>query len=115
MIVGVPKEIKEQEYRVALLPPGAYQLAAHGHEILVERGAGVGAGCSDASVDRLVGAVLVPGARAQAYPARHASPHATWQRAGGHRINVLRGQITHPAVAEAHGMAAVNPESLLAE
>lgn len=47
MIVGVPKEIKEQEHRVALLPSGAYQLAAHGHRILVERGAGVGAGYLD--------------------------------------------------------------------
>jgi alanine dehydrogenase len=48
MIIGVPKEIKEQEYRVALLPSGAYQLIKRGHEVLVERGAGVGAGYPDA-------------------------------------------------------------------
>jgi alanine dehydrogenase len=47
MIVGVPREIKEQEHRVALLPSGAYQLAAHGHQVLVERGAGIGAGYLD--------------------------------------------------------------------
>jgi alanine dehydrogenase len=47
MIVGVPKEIKEQEHRVALLPSGVYQLAAHGHQVVVERGAGVGAGYPD--------------------------------------------------------------------
>jgi alanine dehydrogenase len=47
MIIGVPKEIKEQEYRVALLPSGAYQLIRRGHEVIVERGAGVGAGYPD--------------------------------------------------------------------
>jgi alanine dehydrogenase len=52
MIIGVPKEIKEQEYRVALLPSGAYQLARRGHEVLVERGAGVGAGYPDAEYER---------------------------------------------------------------
>jgi len=33
MIVGLPKEIKEQEYRVALLPSGPYQLIRHGHQV----------------------------------------------------------------------------------
>jgi alanine dehydrogenase len=47
MIIGVPKEIKEQEYRVALLPSGAYQLIRRGHTVVVERGAGVGAGYAD--------------------------------------------------------------------
>ena len=47
MIIGVPKEIKEQEYRVALLPSGAYQLIKRGHTVLVERGAGLGAGYPD--------------------------------------------------------------------
>jgi alanine dehydrogenase len=48
MIIGVPKEIKEQEYRVALLPSAAYQLIKRGHSVLVERGAGIGAGYPDA-------------------------------------------------------------------
>jgi len=47
MIIGVPKEIKKQEHRVALLPSAAYQLAKGGHTVLVERGAGVGAGFLD--------------------------------------------------------------------
>ena len=47
MIIGVPKEIKDQEYRVALLPSGAYQLARRGHQVLVERNAGTGAGYPD--------------------------------------------------------------------
>ena len=47
MIIGVPKEIKNQEYRVALLPSAAYQLIKRGHTVVVERGAGLGAGYPD--------------------------------------------------------------------
>jgi len=47
MIIGVPKEIKSQEYRVALLPSAAYQLNRRGHRVLVEKGAGAGAGYPD--------------------------------------------------------------------
>ncbi|MGD0835053.1 MAG: alanine dehydrogenase [Polyangia bacterium] len=52
MLVGVPREVKQQEYRVALLPAGAHQLASHGHQVLVERGAGAGAGYPDAEYER---------------------------------------------------------------
>ena len=38
MIVGVPREIKKDEYRVALLPVGAEELVARGHQVLVEAG-----------------------------------------------------------------------------
>jgi alanine dehydrogenase len=48
MKIGVPKEIKPQEYRVALLPAAAYQLVKRGHQVVVERGAGVGSGYPDA-------------------------------------------------------------------
>jgi alanine dehydrogenase len=58
MIIGVPKEIKEQEYRVALLPSGAYQLIKRGHTVIVERGAGIGAGSPDAEYE-MAGAKLV--------------------------------------------------------
>jgi alanine dehydrogenase len=51
MTIGVPKEIKEQEYRVALLPSGAYQLIKRGHTVVVERGAGTGAGYPDAEYE----------------------------------------------------------------
>ncbi len=47
MIIGVPKEIKEQEQRVALLPSGIKQLTARGHSVLVQKNAGVGSGYSD--------------------------------------------------------------------
>lgn len=58
MIIGIPKEIKIQEYRVALLPSAAYQLIKRGHTVIVERGAGVGAGYPDAEYER-AGAKLV--------------------------------------------------------
>lgn len=47
MIIGVPKEIKRDEYRVALLPVGAEELVHAGHKVLVEAGAGAGSGLSD--------------------------------------------------------------------
>jgi alanine dehydrogenase len=47
MIVGVPKEIKEQEQRVALLPSAAEQLTKRGHTVLVEKSAGLGSGYPD--------------------------------------------------------------------
>ena len=58
MIIGVPKEIKDQEYRVALLPSAAYQLIKRGHQVLVERNAGAGAGYPDADYAQ-AGATLV--------------------------------------------------------
>src|SRR5713226_7906944 len=47
MIIGVPKEIKEQEQRVALLPSAADQLTRRGHSVVVEKNAGVGSGYPD--------------------------------------------------------------------
>jgi alanine dehydrogenase len=58
MIIGVPREIKGQEHRVALLPSGVYQLIRRGHEVIVERGAGAGAGFLDAGYEH-AGARLV--------------------------------------------------------
>ncbi len=52
MIVGIPKEIKDHEYRVALLPSAAYQLIKRGHQVLVERGAGAGSGYPDADYEQ---------------------------------------------------------------
>ena len=47
MIIGVPKEIKNNENRVGLTPAGAYVLANHGHTVLVEQGAGAGSSFTD--------------------------------------------------------------------
>ncbi|WP_433663303.1 alanine dehydrogenase [Nocardia sp. CA-128927] len=59
MKIGVPREVKEQEFRVALTPAGAGELVAHGHEVLIQAGAGVGSGFVDADYAG-VGARLVP-------------------------------------------------------
>src|SRR5262249_18598543 len=58
MIVGVPKEIKGQEYRVALLPSAAYQLIKRGPKSIVKPSAGAGAGYPDADYEQ-AGARLV--------------------------------------------------------
>jgi alanine dehydrogenase len=47
MIIGVPKEIKNNEFRVAMTAAGVHELRTHGHTVLVERGAGVGSGITD--------------------------------------------------------------------
>jgi alanine dehydrogenase len=47
VIVGVPKEIKHDEYRVAILPVGVEELVRAGHRVLVETGAGLGSGLTD--------------------------------------------------------------------
>ncbi|WIM11339.1 alanine dehydrogenase [Enhydrobacter sp.] len=48
MRVGVPKEVKDHEYRVGLVPSSVAELVRHGHAVTVERGAGQGAGLEDA-------------------------------------------------------------------
>ena len=48
MKVGIPREVKNHEYRVALTPVGAHELTQHGHDVLVEKDAGVGSQISDA-------------------------------------------------------------------
>jgi alanine dehydrogenase len=59
MIVGVPREIKTEENRVALVPAGVESLVGDGHTILVEQGAGLGSGFADAAY-QTAGAELVP-------------------------------------------------------
>src|SRR2546422_1490981 len=59
MIVGVPREIKTAEHRVALVPAGAESLRGDGHTLFVEQGAGMGSGFPDDAY-RAVGATIVP-------------------------------------------------------
>ena len=47
MIIGVPKEIKNNENRVSMLPFGVEELSKSGHRILVEHNAGIGSGFTD--------------------------------------------------------------------
>ena len=52
MIVGVPRELKTHEYRVGLTPTSVRELIAHGHEVVVESGAGAGIGAADAAYEK---------------------------------------------------------------
>jgi alanine dehydrogenase len=63
MRVGCPKEIKPQEYRVGLTPESAAELVRAGHVVLIETGAGLGIGASDARYTQ-IGANIVPNAQA---------------------------------------------------
>ena len=47
MLIGVPKEIKNNEYRVGMTPAGVRELINAGHQVIVEQGAGEGVGLSD--------------------------------------------------------------------
>jgi alanine dehydrogenase len=58
MRIGVPKEIKTDEYRVGLTPGSVRELAHHGHEVLVEAGAGDGIGVQDADYQRAGGRIV---------------------------------------------------------
>ena len=61
MIVGVPKEVKKDEYRVGLLPVGADLLTRDGHTVLIEKGAGFSSGFDDQAYEA-VGAKIVSAA-----------------------------------------------------
>ncbi len=61
MIVGVPAEIKTEEYRVAITPVGARELTSHGHQVVIQEGAGIASSISDDEY-RAAGAEMVPAA-----------------------------------------------------
>jgi alanine dehydrogenase len=62
MLIGVPKEIKTEEYRVGLVPPSVRELVKAGHDVLVETKAGMGIGISDAQYQK-VGASIAADAK----------------------------------------------------
>ena len=68
MLIGVPKEIKTNENRIALVPAGAEALVAAGHTVFIEAGAGLGSGFPDEAY-KAVGATMV------------ATAEEVWQRA----------------------------------
>ena len=61
MLIGVPKEIKNHEYRVGLVPSSVRELIHHGHKVVVETKAGAGVGCDDKDYKE-VGATIAPNA-----------------------------------------------------
>lgn len=59
MLIGVPKEIKNHEYRVGMVPASVREVIAHGHEVIVETNAGIGIGFTDEDY-QAVGATIAP-------------------------------------------------------
>ena len=90
MLIGVPKEIKNHEYRVGLTPGSVRELVAHGHQVMVEKGAGAGIGASDDEYTR-AGAAIAPNAadvfRAAEMIVKVKEPQA------GERKQLRRGQV----------------------
>ncbi|WP_173918155.1 alanine dehydrogenase [Halobacillus sp. Marseille-Q1614] len=62
MIIGIPKEIKNNENRVAITPAGVVALTKSGHDIIIEQGAGIGSGFEDADYSS-AGATIIPEAK----------------------------------------------------
>ncbi len=71
MLIGVPKEIKDSEYRVGLVPSTVRELTRNGHHVIVERSAGLGAGIADDDY-RAVGAE--GGCAETSRPTTHSAP-----------------------------------------
>ncbi|MGA8381689.1 MAG: alanine dehydrogenase [Stellaceae bacterium] len=63
MLIGIPREVKTHEYRVGLVPGSVRELAHHGHEIVVESGAGAGIGFDDRAYEAAGARILASAAR----------------------------------------------------
>src|SRR5947207_1333051 len=89
MRIGVPKEIKVQEHRVGLTPMAVREYAAHGHELIVQAGAGAGIGADDAAYIA-AGARIVPSARVVVIGGGVVGTHAARMAVGlGSEVTVL--------------------------
>src|SRR6185436_8030972 len=62
MQIGVPKEIKDNEYRVSLVPAGVRALVEHGHQVLVQDGAGLGSGIENEAYEKAGGVIVADAA-----------------------------------------------------
>ena len=62
MKIGIPKEIKDHEYRVGMIPAGVHSLVEGGHEVSVQGSAGLGSGIADEEYEE-AGATIVPDAQ----------------------------------------------------
>jgi len=59
MIVGVPKELKTHEYRVGLTPTSVREVTSHGHQVIVETGAGAGIGAADSAYEKAGARIVI--------------------------------------------------------
>ena len=79
MRVGVPSEVKNHEYRVAITPAGVHELVRNGHQVSVQAGAGLGSSIADAEF-AAAGATIAAGTGCS--PVRCCSPTCTSPRVG---------------------------------
>src|SRR3546814_17900046 len=91
MLVGVPKEIKNHEYRVGLVPASVRELVHHGHKVMVETGVGEGLGCPDDDYHAAGAEIAGAGAEVFAKAAmvvRVSEPEPDWvsRLSGGHHL-----------------------------
>jgi len=97
MIIGCPKEIKTREYRVGLVPGGAAALTGRGHQVLIEKGAGLGSGIPDAAYEA-AGAKIVYGTDAGVFPHRQNNKDfALLQTMGMQALDLLRAATSRAA------------------
>jgi alanine dehydrogenase len=89
--IGVPKEVKNREYRVAITPIGVHELTAHGHDVRIEQGAGVGSGIDDEEY-AAAGATIVP------------TPEDAWGTEGGADAVEMVLKVKEPVAEEYHRM-----------
>lgn len=81
MKVGIPKEIKNNENRVAITPSGVMELVKNGHQVYVQHTAGVGSGISDKDYEK-AGAVILPKNRGRVQGSRHDNQSKRTHRIG---------------------------------
>mgnify|MGYP003337172934 CR=1 FL=1 len=79
MIIGVPKEVKPQEFRIALTPHGAAELIKSGHQVLVERNGGTGAGFTDSEYQSVGAQVVASAAESSVSLFKRASQCFGWR------------------------------------
>lgn len=109
MRIGVPIEIKNNEFRVAITPAGVAELSRHGHEVLIESDAGLGSAISDDDY-AAAGARLV------------ADAGAVWAAADlllkvkelAHGLSTHRGALLSQQVGDDLGLEFTDPATLLA-
>ena len=110
MLVGVPKEIKDNEFRVGMTPAAIAELVHHGHRAIVEKGAGVGSGSPDEEYAR-AGAELVDTAGGDLRPRRHGGEGQGAARRGA-EAPASRTDPVHLPASRARPAADAGPDGL---
>ena len=99
MIVGVPKEVKQDEYRVAMVPAGVEELTRAGQTVLIQSGAGAGSGISDGQYSATGATILRnvgdPAAREPCGACGNCRPATSWAPQDRDVLHVVLSGIVH--------------------